>query len=145
MKDLNIFWPAERLSASWACIPVMGLFPFSVWEAQRKDHRAVTVGMARLYANQQWRSRHTAVCVSGLARHASERAGLWFIVGPPLSYIRKTGSGGKNWKLQTRLLIREGVPHQQTRNCPKIIQEIRRKIGQLTVGRNITFTLTVFQ
>jgi hypothetical protein len=27
---------------------------------------------------------------------------------------------GKNWKLQTRLLVREGAPHQQTRNCLKI-------------------------
>jgi hypothetical protein len=29
---------------------------------------------------------------------------------------------GKNWKLQTRLLVREGAPHQQTRNCRKIIK-----------------------
>jgi hypothetical protein len=35
----------------------------------------------------------------------------------------------KNWKLQTRLLVSEGAPHQQIRNCLKIIQERRRKIG----------------
>jgi hypothetical protein len=35
-----------------------------------------------------------------------------------------------NWKLQTRLLVREGAPHQQTRNCLKIIKE--REIGHGT-------------
>jgi hypothetical protein len=51
-------------------------------------------------------------------------------------------------KLQTRPLVREGAPHQQTRSCLKIIKERREKIGRgcltprqtgrLTVGRNIT-------
>jgi hypothetical protein len=36
---------------------------------------------------------------------------------------------GKNWKVQTRLLVREGVLHQQTRNCLKIIKERMGKIG----------------
>jgi hypothetical protein len=35
----------------------------------------------------------------------------------------------KNWKLQTRLLVREGAPHQQTRNCLEIING-KRKIGR---------------
>jgi hypothetical protein len=34
----------------------------------------------------------------------------------------------KNWKLKTRLLVREGAPHQQIRICLKIIKEIKRKI-----------------
>jgi hypothetical protein len=33
-------------------------------------------------------------------------------------------------KLQTRLLVREGAPHQQTRNCLKINKERRKKIGR---------------
>jgi hypothetical protein len=61
---------------------------------------------------------------------------------------------GKNWKLQTRLLVREGSPHQQTRNCLKIIEREGKdwsrvpngcltpgQTGRLTVGRNITLTL----
>jgi hypothetical protein len=36
----------------------------------------------------------------------------------------------KNWKLQTRLLIREGAPHQQTRDCLKLIKERKIKIGR---------------
>jgi hypothetical protein len=36
----------------------------------------------------------------------------------------------KNWKLQTRLLVREGVPHQQIHNRLKIIKERRRTIGR---------------
>jgi hypothetical protein len=42
------------------------------------------------------------------------------------------GDSGKNRKLQTRLLVREVVPHQlnhQIRNCQKIIKEIKRNIG----------------
>jgi hypothetical protein len=35
----------------------------------------------------------------------------------------------KNWKLQIRLLVREGALHQQTHNFLKIIKERRRKIG----------------
>jgi hypothetical protein len=62
---------------------------------------------------------------------------------------------GNNWKVRTRLLVREGAPHQQTRNCLKIIKEIRPEIcrgsqmgawhqdrrGRLTVGRNVTLTI----
>jgi hypothetical protein len=61
---------------------------------------------------------------------------------------------GKNWKLQTRLLVREGAPQQLARNYLKIMKERRGKIGRvsqmgawhrqtgrLTVGRNITFWL----
>jgi hypothetical protein len=62
---------------------------------------------------------------------------------------------GKNWKLQNRLLVREGAPHQQTSNCLKMIKERREKnwsrvpdgcltpggTGRLTAGRNITLTL----
>jgi hypothetical protein len=31
--------------------------------------------------------------------------------------------------LQTRLLVREGAPHKETRNCLKIIEEKKGKIG----------------
>jgi hypothetical protein len=61
----------------------------------------------------------------------------------------------KNWKLQTRLLDREDSPHQQNRNCQKIIKEkgenwsrvsdgclTPRQTCRLTVGLNITLTLT---
>jgi hypothetical protein len=58
----------------------------------------------------------------------------------------------KNWKLQTRLLVREGAPHQHLRKCLKIIKERKeknwsrvpdgcltpRQTGRLTVGRNVT-------
>jgi hypothetical protein len=37
-----------------------------------------------------------------------------------------------NWKLQARSLVKEGAPHQQTRNCLKIIKERRGKIGRGT-------------
>jgi hypothetical protein len=37
---------------------------------------------------------------------------------------------GKNWKLQTRLLIREGAPHKKPRNCLKIIKETMWKTGR---------------
>jgi hypothetical protein len=61
---------------------------------------------------------------------------------------------GKNWKAQTQLLVKEGVPHQQTRNCLKNNQSENGKnwsrapdecltpgrAGRLTVGRNITLT-----
>jgi hypothetical protein len=33
-------------------------------------------------------------------------------------------------KLQTRPLVREGAPHQQTRTCLKIIKKRREKIGR---------------
>jgi hypothetical protein len=36
----------------------------------------------------------------------------------------------KNWKLQTRLLVSDGAPHQKTRNCLKIIKGRRGKIGR---------------
>jgi hypothetical protein len=62
----------------------------------------------------------------------------------------------KNLKIQTRLLVREGAPHQQIRNCLKIIKERRRTLGRgprwvpdtrqtdrLTVSRNIILTLTL--
>jgi hypothetical protein len=38
---------------------------------------------------------------------------------------------GKNWKLQTRLLVREGAPYQQTCNCLKIIKE---RLGKFCSG-----------
>jgi hypothetical protein len=40
-----------------------------------------------------------------------------------------TGDARQKLKLQTRLLVKEGAPYQQTRNCLKIIKEKRRKIG----------------
>jgi hypothetical protein len=39
------------------------------------------------------------------------------------------GNPSNNWKLQTRLLVRKGAPHQHTCNCLKIIKE-RRIIGR---------------
>jgi hypothetical protein len=36
----------------------------------------------------------------------------------------------RNWKLQTQLLVREGVPHQQTRNCLRLFKERRGRIGR---------------
>jgi hypothetical protein len=60
----------------------------------------------------------------------------------------------KNWKVQTRLLVREGAPHQHTRNCKKKKSKmeweklvssssgclIPRRTGLQTVGRNVTLT-----
>jgi hypothetical protein len=65
------------------------------------------------------------------------------------------GDAGNNWKVQTRPLVREGAPHQQTRNRLKIIKERMGEIGRSSqmgawhqdwladwhVGRNITLTL----
>jgi hypothetical protein len=62
---------------------------------------------------------------------------------------------GKDLKLQTRLLVREGTQHEHTRNSLKIIKDRRgkdwsrvpdgcltlRQTGRLTDGRNITLTL----
>jgi hypothetical protein len=51
-----------------------------------------------------------------------------------------------NFKRQTRPLVREGVPHQHTRNCLTVIKIwlqapdgcfIPRQTGRLTIGRNI--------
>jgi ABC-type phosphate transport system auxiliary subunit len=36
---------------------------------------------------------------------------------------------GKNWKVQTRLLVREGAPHQQTRNFLNIIKTRMEKLA----------------
>jgi hypothetical protein len=61
------------------------------------------------------------------------------------------------WKLQTRLLVREGAPYQQTRNYLKNNQRENGKnwsrvpdgsltpgrTGRLTVDRNITLNLTL--
>jgi hypothetical protein len=55
-----------------------------------------------------------------------------------------------NCKRQTRPLVREGAPNQQTRNCQTIIKIwsqapngcfIPRETGQLTVGRNMRLRL----
>jgi hypothetical protein len=35
-----------------------------------------------------------------------------------------------DWKLQTQPLVREGAPHQQTRNFQNLIKERKRKIGR---------------
>jgi hypothetical protein len=67
------------------------------------------------------------------------------------------GEAQKQLRTTDRPLVREGSPHhQQSRNCPKTIKGSRIKIGgrsqmgawhqdrgRLTVGHNITFTLTV--
>jgi hypothetical protein len=37
---------------------------------------------------------------------------------------------GKNWKVQTQLLVKEGAPQQQTRICIQIIKERMGKIGR---------------
>jgi hypothetical protein len=55
-----------------------------------------------------------------------------------------------NCKLQTRPFVREGAPHQQTRNCPTVIKIwsqapdgcfIPRQTDRLTVDRNIRLRL----
>jgi hypothetical protein len=57
-----------------------------------------------------------------------------------------------NCKRQTRPLVREGATHQQTRNCLTAIKIWPwapdgclkpRQTGRLTVGRNITLTMTL--
>jgi hypothetical protein len=63
---------------------------------------------------------------------------------------------GKNSKLQTQLFIREGTPHQQTRNCKREREKnkknwslvpggclIPRRTGRQTVGHNVILTLTL--
>jgi hypothetical protein len=55
---------------------------------------------------------------------------------------------GKNWKLQTRLLVREGAPHQQTRNCLKLNREGEKlcrgsQMDAWPFGSNIILTLTL--
>jgi hypothetical protein len=41
-----------------------------------------------------------------------------------------TGYAQQKLDLQTRLLVWEGAPHQQTRNCLKIIKREGEKIGR---------------
>jgi hypothetical protein len=62
--------------------------------------------------------------------------------GPKLIALARTSS---NCKRQTRPLVRESAPHQQTRNCLTVIKIwscepdgcfIPRQTGRLTVGRN---------
>jgi hypothetical protein len=69
---------------------------------------------------------------------------------PKMTALARTSS---NCKQQTRPLVREGAPDQQTRNCQTIIKIwslapngcfVPRQTGRLTVGRNITLTLTLF-
>jgi hypothetical protein len=63
---------------------------------------------------------------------------------------------GKNWKVQTRPLVREGAPRQETRNCKKNLRMgkrsrvpggclIPRRTGRQTVRRNVTLTLTLLE
>jgi hypothetical protein len=61
---------------------------------------------------------------------------------PKMTSLARTRS---NCKRQTRPLVREGAPHQQTRNCLTVIKIwsyapngcfIARQTGWLTVGRN---------
>jgi hypothetical protein len=57
-------------------------------------------------------------------------------------------SASSNCKRQTRPLVREGAPNQQTRNNKDLVVTpdecfLPRQTGRLTVGRNITLTLTV--
>jgi hypothetical protein len=54
-----------------------------------------------------------------------------FVVIPNVDFVRRetASTSGKNWKVQTRLLVREGAPHQQTWNCQKITKERMGKIG----------------
>jgi hypothetical protein len=54
--------------------------------------------------------------------------------GTQISETLRWRCPAKNWKVQTRLLVREGAPHQQTRNCLKLIKERRGKIGWSQMG-----------
>jgi hypothetical protein len=78
---------------------------------------------------------------------------MWSCV-PWDSDLRMTAPSraSSNCKRQTRPLIREGASHQQIRNCLAVIKIwswapdgclTPRQTGRLTVGRNITLTLTV--
>jgi hypothetical protein len=84
---------------------------------------------------------------------------LWSWV-PWDSDLRKAALAmpGKNWKAQTRLLVKEDAPHQQTRNCKKKNDQrengknwsqvpcgclVPRWTGRQTVGCNIALTLPV--
>jgi hypothetical protein len=63
-------------------------------------------------------------------------------------------NANSNCKRQTRPLVREGGPHQQTRKCLILIKiwswtpdgcMTRRQTGRLTVRRNITLTSKMFK
>jgi hypothetical protein len=65
---------------------------------------------------------------------------------PRMTALSRTSS---NCKWQTRPVVREGAPHQQTRNCLTVTKIrswvadgswTRRQTGRLTVGRTINLT-----
>jgi hypothetical protein len=66
-----------------------------------------------------WPSRFGGVSKRWTMKYAHESVGLRSEKGYPQQKL----------KLQTRLLVREGAPHQQTRNCLNIIKERKGKIG----------------
>jgi hypothetical protein len=70
-------------------------------------------------------------------------------LGPENTAPVRTSS---NCKRQTRPPVRKGVPHQQTRNCLTLMKMwfgaqdgglTPRQTGRLTVGCNISLTLTL--
>jgi hypothetical protein len=65
-----------------------------------------------------------------------------------MTALARASSG---YKGQTRPVVREGAQHEQTRNCLTVINIwswapdgcfIPRQTGRLTVGRNMTLTLS---
>jgi hypothetical protein len=72
----------------------------------------------------------------------SETVKIWW--SPRYSDPRMTAlmRASSNCKRQTRPHVREGAPHQQTRNCLSVIKMwCWAPDGRPTVGRNITLTL----
>jgi hypothetical protein len=98
------------------------------WGRVKDDRRVATTKMVFKLLKQNDRNGSYAVNMTALAKTSS------------------------NFKQQTRPLIREGAPHQQTPNCLAVIKFwsrapdgclAPRQTGRLIVGRNKTLTLTL--
>jgi hypothetical protein len=106
-----------------------------------------------------WGYKRRAVCQTNPASRIGRRKGksriwdskIWPRV-PRESDPKRTALAKErsNSKRQTRPLVREGAPHQQTRSCLTVIKIwsyapdgcfIPRQTGRLTVGRNIRLRL----
>jgi hypothetical protein len=124
----------------------------TLWYVEWKRHRDTTTRRAA--------SPNTSAFVRRLRnKHVTRQyKNCWkrcFVCGPSRGSITRAGCRYEfNCKQQTRYVVRESAPHQQTRNCLTVINIwswapdgclTRRQTGRLTVDLNITLTLSCYE
>jgi hypothetical protein len=67
---------------------------------------------------------------TGAVKTVERNCDFYWVCLSIINIVHCAGDARQTLKLQTRLPVREGAPHQQTRNCLKIIKERRGKIGR---------------